>query len=175
MTSFYEYGKQQLQQHGMFESQATEVMARIVSDPNFMGGTMDRWTDMIEDYPPLMPVMIFSAIKEVGLKFIDETCPKAWFRPMFLPVEERDAWLKAEGFDKFLEKNEATVMDAMLSFGATTVNCNGTVYNIASDSLYDPRQLPVLCTVQGILVGDVFKITGVPAEYEGTKVAESQA
>jgi hypothetical protein len=37
-------------------------------------------------------------VKDVCLKYIDEHCPQAWFRPMFLPLEEQKKFFPAVFF-----------------------------------------------------------------------------
>jgi hypothetical protein len=74
--------KEMLFERGMFEDQCSQVVARMKADPanEAMSG---RWQDKPEDYPPMiMSLMWFSACNE-AVKFIDETCPKAWFREIF--------------------------------------------------------------------------------------------
>lgn len=80
--SFEEAIKKMLFERGLFMNQCDEIFTRMVNSPENepMKG---RWQDKTEDYPEIMLQLAwFNASKE-ALKFIDETCPQAWFREVF--------------------------------------------------------------------------------------------
>ena len=71
---------ERLVQHGMFENQALDVINRYkqtIPDLNI------RWNEPKDMTPSFMLVIMWIAIKQTALVYIDETCPMAWFRPMF--------------------------------------------------------------------------------------------
>lgn len=78
-----------LYQNGMFESQAEDVFNLLVKDES-MEVMKGRWGDKAEDYggAPML-AMVKISVKPIALKYIDENCPQAWFRPMFLPFAEQ--------------------------------------------------------------------------------------
>lgn len=69
-------------ERGMFEDQAKAVVDTVIeSDKN--GAMAHRWSDDIEGYPPQMKAVIAASVKAHALRWIDEHCPQAWFRPVF--------------------------------------------------------------------------------------------
>ena len=86
--NFYEFGYEELKKRGMFDEQAHEVMERVVlnshSNENSVHWDMrDRWSDNINNYPPMLQPIVFMGIEPIALEYIKEKCPNAWFRPMF--------------------------------------------------------------------------------------------
>ena len=75
--------KKWLFDRGMFENQCNAVLERMKADPTneAMAG---RWTDTADGYPPQIMNIMWHSAKQEALAFIDETCPLAWFRPMFV-------------------------------------------------------------------------------------------
>jgi len=73
--------EQMLFEHGMFESQAKEVMDKVEKEEVEMKG---RWDDEETDYPTPMINVAWIAVKHHALEWIDANLPKAWYRPMFL-------------------------------------------------------------------------------------------
>jgi len=80
-----------LHKNGMFETQVNDVFKLIVADES-MKEFRCRWDDKAKDYG-LAPIvaMIQLAAKPIALKYIDDNCPEAWFRPMFLSLAEQTA------------------------------------------------------------------------------------
>lgn len=71
-----------LQELGMFSNQAEEVLEMVKKDK--ANESMDgRWADDISDYPDTIIKILWFGAKYTALAYIDENCPKAWFRPMF--------------------------------------------------------------------------------------------
>jgi hypothetical protein len=71
-----------LTSQGMFESQATEVFERMKAD-EANAAMQGRWHDSFEDYPPAMLNIMWVSAKRTALAYIEETCPQAWFKPLF--------------------------------------------------------------------------------------------
>lgn len=80
--------KAMLVERGLFDDQADEILALVKADEanKAMRG---RWQDNIEEYPPQMIVVLWISVKDAALKWIDEHCPQASFRP-FRPLFEDD-------------------------------------------------------------------------------------
>ncbi len=84
----YDYFVNHLEQMGMFKSQATEVMNKVVTESRENVESInrefkDRWGDDSNDYPPICLNLVFMGIEPIALEYIKETCPEAWFRPIF--------------------------------------------------------------------------------------------
>lgn len=89
--------EQMLFEMGMFESQATKVIDLAIPEIQKMQPTMAgeedeqpeqyqvKWESPSTDYPDGIYNLWFHKVKEVALKWIDENCPNAWFRELFLP------------------------------------------------------------------------------------------
>lgn len=74
--------KKMLIDHGMFEDQAVAVMELVKADK--VNESMEnRWNDEAAGYPPRLFVALWMSVSNHALEYIDEKCPKAWFRPMF--------------------------------------------------------------------------------------------
>lgn len=81
MATIREYFEEKLQSMGMFENQAKGVMDSVVST---QGSVMiGRWSDDVNDYPPVMTNILWLEVEVAALDYIDTNCPQAWFRPMF--------------------------------------------------------------------------------------------
>lgn len=78
-----------LTDNGMFDSQAIQVLERVKADPA-NAAMAQRWNDDISEYPPQMQVLVRTAARRAALAYIDETCPQAWFRPMFTDNPEAE-------------------------------------------------------------------------------------
>ncbi len=73
----------ELMSKGMFEEQSKTVAASVMA-ANAVADMQSRWNNKVEDYPPIMKVLIWLTVKKEALKFIDQNCPQAWFREMFV-------------------------------------------------------------------------------------------
>lgn len=70
---------------GMFESQAKTVIELAIPVLNeSTDGYKITWNRPSEEYPKEMYAIWLFQIKPVALKWIDENCPKAWYRSMFI-------------------------------------------------------------------------------------------
>ena len=84
METVRERLEKMLVKNGMFDSQAKKVMdlaipelQNLVEDYHI---TFDRPS---EEYPKVVYGILFLDIKPIALKWIEENCPMAWFKPMF--------------------------------------------------------------------------------------------
>jgi len=77
--------EQMLFERGMFENQAKEVMdlAIPVCDATAPDYKI-TWDRPAEEYPDPFYSVVFLSIKPVALKYIEEKCPMAWFKAMFV-------------------------------------------------------------------------------------------
>ncbi len=76
--------KKRLCDNGLSDQQAQEVMDReIEEDAEGQKLMAHRWNDRMEDYPAAMLNVLWFSVRRRTLQYIDEKCPKAWFRPMF--------------------------------------------------------------------------------------------
>jgi len=66
-------------QHGMFESQAQIVVDRMKTDENNKGMN-GCWSHQVKNYPLQMLAILWWRAIDGALAYIDETCPKAFFR-----------------------------------------------------------------------------------------------
>jgi hypothetical protein len=86
---------------GMFESQAIKVMAIAIPEiekinkeatgklneesGEYEGAYKITWDSPSASYPTEMyNVWYATAIKPIALKWIEDNCPMAWFKPMFM-------------------------------------------------------------------------------------------
>lgn len=70
-------------QNGMFESDVQKVMELAKQDEVLKDTISERWNDSLEGYPPLFKNLLIVSINAIAVKYIDENCPLAWYRPMF--------------------------------------------------------------------------------------------
>lgn len=74
-----------LVQNGMSESQAKKVMDIAIPELQEMTPsykiTFDRPS---EEYDDRLFYIIFSFMRPIALKWIEENAPQAWFKPMFM-------------------------------------------------------------------------------------------
>lgn len=81
--NFEEKIKELLFNHGMFENQANAVI-KIMKEDKAM---VNRWNDDTGEYPDSVLNVLWLSVKAAALEYIDENCPLAWFRSLF--VSER--------------------------------------------------------------------------------------
>lgn len=85
---------------GLFPTQIDDVFPLIVNN-EAMAEFKYRWNDKTSDYGPAPIVAtMMMVVDPIVLKYIDDTCPQAWFRPMFLSGSERTKFIE----DNFTEK-----------------------------------------------------------------------
>ena len=69
-----------LQTNCLSETQATEIVDLTTkANPQMRG----RWHEDVTNYPDEIYNVIWAGCKIVALNYIDEHCPKAWFRAVF--------------------------------------------------------------------------------------------
>ena len=74
--------KNMLVERGMFENQANAVMEAVKTDKG-NEAMLGRWNEPANAYPETLYLVLWSSVKDAALAWIDENCPRAWFRPMF--------------------------------------------------------------------------------------------
>jgi len=67
---------------GLFDAQIDAVMERVKAAPE-NEAMQGRWNDDASGYPPPLLNVAWFSVKHHALGYIDETCPQAWFRPLF--------------------------------------------------------------------------------------------
>jgi hypothetical protein len=70
----------ELVKNGMFQNQAEEVMQQFMPNHPTMN---DRWDSQMDEYPQVMRAVLWMNLKHEALKYINEKCPMAWFKPLF--------------------------------------------------------------------------------------------
>ena len=79
-VTFEKFIYSRLSERGLMGNDLETVLARIKSNPD--NSTL-RWSDDVEHYSPLLKTTVWLIAKQSALAYIDETCPRAWFRIMF--------------------------------------------------------------------------------------------
>ena len=82
--TFADVIQERLVSMGMFDDQAREVM-QMVKDAPENEAMQSRWNDDTSGYPEAMTSLIWATAQEKALVWIDQNCPKAWYRSMFEP------------------------------------------------------------------------------------------
>lgn len=71
-----------LVERGMFDHDAAEVVREAEQgDPSFVS-MKDRMSDDVEEYPAAIFGTLTIALRADALRWIDEHCPAAWYRPI---------------------------------------------------------------------------------------------
>ena len=81
--NFEEKIKEMLTGSGMFDSQADAVMSAFKEDERF-DSFEGRWHEEVDAYPPVMVQVVWLGVKRVGLEWIEENIPDAWYKPLFM-------------------------------------------------------------------------------------------
>ena len=84
--NFIEKLSADLQSFGMWPDQAKAVIARLTepAGPGEHKPMEGHWHKDVSGYPPMMYRVLWITAKREALKYIDETCPQAFFRPLFV-------------------------------------------------------------------------------------------
>lgn len=69
-------------QRGMFPDQAKAVVEKAM-EHKANEAMKGRWNDSIDGYPKPLLVALTLSINDAAVAYIEEKCPKAWFKPMF--------------------------------------------------------------------------------------------
>lgn len=84
MTTIEERMRKNLFESGVFDEQIDAIMERVKVAPE--NESMEgRWRDDAEGYPPQLIAVAWLTVKRHTLAYIDENCPQAWFRALFVP------------------------------------------------------------------------------------------
>lgn len=75
-----EKAEQMLFERGVFKWQAEEVVKRVMDDP---ANRAVHWNDAAEGYPKELLAVLWYAVKREALAYIEENCPKVWYRSQF--------------------------------------------------------------------------------------------
>lgn len=76
---------QMLTDCGMFPNQADEVMSRAMPTiEKLVPDYRVTWDRPATEYPAAVYAVMWSITKPIALAWIEENCPKAWFKPMFM-------------------------------------------------------------------------------------------
>lgn len=65
---------------GLFGADLDEVMKRFKAQPHVQAV---KFTDHESSYPTPLMATLWTSARRIGLEYIDETCPQAWFRSEF--------------------------------------------------------------------------------------------
>lgn len=79
-----------LTDNGMFESQAEAVIEQFMGT-DATQPMRGRWDDPTTEYPAALTDALLHGLCFVALEWIDANLPEAWYRPIFLPEDERKA------------------------------------------------------------------------------------
>lgn len=93
--SFITWLHGELEQNGLNADQIDDIFKLINDDAEFMPEFIGRWHEPTDAYPPMMKVLVWHSVKILVLKYINDNCPQAWFRPMFLPLEEQEEFMNS--------------------------------------------------------------------------------
>lgn len=84
--TFEDFVKDYLTDHGMFESQAAQVVEGLKTD---LDGMQGQWGKNICDYPAPMRAVVILAARRAAVKWTDANLPMAWFREIFADMEAK--------------------------------------------------------------------------------------
>ncbi len=83
-VTFDQWAREQLRGKGLSQPQIDAVMIRVRAHP--ANDVMkSKWDEDMSSYPykDTMEGIIWFTVRSITLEWIDETCPDAWFRPVF--------------------------------------------------------------------------------------------
>lgn len=92
--TFNDYTLNYMTKKGMFDHEAEQVLA-ILKDELIKDG-FDRWNDHVEGHPIGFMAALRLYINTAALAWIDANKPLAWYRPMFLSKDKRQALFAKE-------------------------------------------------------------------------------
>lgn len=70
---------QALINRGIFDDEAAEVV-RLAMDHESLADMKQRWMEDTGNYPKMMVSIVWISVQAIALDYIDNNCPKAWFR-----------------------------------------------------------------------------------------------
>lgn len=80
MTTVEQWIYQRLFNSGLFEREANAVIERIKAIPSL---STVHWSGNYESYPQEFLAVLWLQVELTTLEWIDNTCPQAWYRPLF--------------------------------------------------------------------------------------------
>jgi len=75
--------KTMLVDNGLFDSDAVKVMEQA-KESEVLSCMNGRWDEDITGYQSSLLSVVWISVKSIALSHIDETCPGAWYRSMFV-------------------------------------------------------------------------------------------
>lgn len=87
--TFEQFLHDELFNSGLFEQDVQEVLRRVKAAPE--NKVMEqRWNDDMSGYPIQMKSVALFTARRHALEWIDETCPQAWFRAIFVDAKPEE-------------------------------------------------------------------------------------
>ncbi len=87
-----EYMIKQLIDRGMWEKDATEVLAAVKAEGTINGTKDVHWSDQVGSSPSGYPIQLIAAllmvVKYRALEWVDKNCPKAFYRELLTDMEK---------------------------------------------------------------------------------------
>lgn len=114
--------------NGMFPRQAAGTLELMVlGEAN--NAVSSRWLDPASDYPTALIDILHATCKIYALRYCDEQCPEAWFRPVFLPAEEQAEFLRTGETYRHSEESEtANGVERAYQIGDVVTSADTDVY-----------------------------------------------
>jgi len=82
-----EWLTQELTTRGLWEEQSAAIMDIIKADKSARGV---RWSELVEGYPDAFRGALLMFAGSEAVAWIDENCPRAWFRSVFAELAGLD-------------------------------------------------------------------------------------
>ncbi len=84
--TFIEKMEEQLVACGLSKKDANKILdARVKQEDSFT----TRWNEDITAYPEVMQIVLWHGVKQDALSWCNTHCPEAWFKPMFMELEDQ--------------------------------------------------------------------------------------
>lgn len=74
---------------GMFDTQAYDIVNILKSNYSDL-----KITNKFNDYPKSIIFILNKLINITSIKYIEETCPEAWFKPLFMTEKDREKFIQ---------------------------------------------------------------------------------
>jgi hypothetical protein len=79
-------------ERGMFPDQADQVIAKFKDAVKALTpNDVIKYDSPADDYPPQLYAVWSLELGDVAVEWIDENCPKAWYRPLFAGQKEQSS------------------------------------------------------------------------------------
>ncbi len=90
MKTISQYFEGELKECGLNEEDMYAAMAYVFNrNDKELSDIKQRLLDDVSGYNPMMLRLMFELIKPIVLEWCNETCPEAWFKPVFMSKEQR--------------------------------------------------------------------------------------